>query len=258
MNSVNKTLYIPLRGKALLSSQGRVIHDPWAEEIWNAEGFPLRGKAASKWLAYHMAIRSAGFDRWTAEKLAENPDATVLHLGCGLDSRCHRVTAPRKLWFDVDFPDVMDTRGRYFAQQEGYRMIGSDLRENWLSQVPRGGCAIVVMEGISMYLAQPELKNLLERLCGHFDRIHLLMDIYTPFGAAASRYKNPINQVGVTQVYGYEKPEALFPGLRYIAEHPLCPEEFIAQLPEGDQRLFRKLYAGSFARRLYRLWEYEG
>lgn len=258
MNSVNKTLYIPLRGKALLSSQGRVIHDPWAEEIWNAEGFPLRGKAASKWLAYHMAIRSAGFDRWTAEKLAENPNATVLHLGCGLDSRCHRVTAPRKLWFDVDFPDVMDTRGRYFAQQEGYRMLGSDLRENWLSQVPRGGCAIVVMEGISMYLNREELKALLAGIRSHFDKVHLLMDIYTPFGAAASKYKNPINQVGVTKVYGYENPETLFSGLTYLTEHPLCPEELIAQLPKKEQGIFRHLFAGGFARRIYRLWEFEG
>ena len=45
MNNVNKTLYIPLHGKAYVSRKGIILRDPKAEEIWAAEGFPLRGKA---------------------------------------------------------------------------------------------------------------------------------------------------------------------------------------------------------------------
>ena len=67
MDSVNKTLYIPLYGKALVSRLGILLHDPKAEEIWAAEGFALTGKAASKWLAYYMAMRASVMDRWTAE-----------------------------------------------------------------------------------------------------------------------------------------------------------------------------------------------
>ena len=62
MNSVNKTLYIPLYGKAYVSRKGLFLEDKKAEEIWNAEGFMLRGKAKSKWLAYYMGIRAAVFD----------------------------------------------------------------------------------------------------------------------------------------------------------------------------------------------------
>ena len=51
MNNVNKTLYIPLYGKAFVSKRGLFLSDKRAEEIWKAEGFKLRGKAASKWLA---------------------------------------------------------------------------------------------------------------------------------------------------------------------------------------------------------------
>ena len=42
MDSVNKTLYIPLYGKALVSREGLFLHDPKAEEIWTKEGFPLK------------------------------------------------------------------------------------------------------------------------------------------------------------------------------------------------------------------------
>ena len=62
MDNVNKTLYIPLYGKAFVSKRGLFLKDKKAEEIWAAEAFPLKGKAKSKWLAYYMGIRSAVFD----------------------------------------------------------------------------------------------------------------------------------------------------------------------------------------------------
>ena len=44
MNSVNKTLYIPLYGKAYVSKKGIILHDSRAEYIWEKEGFKLKGK----------------------------------------------------------------------------------------------------------------------------------------------------------------------------------------------------------------------
>ena len=64
MDSVNKTLYIPLYGKALVSRRGLFIKDESAEKIWDEVGFPLKGKAKSKWLAFYMGIRAAVFDKW--------------------------------------------------------------------------------------------------------------------------------------------------------------------------------------------------
>ena len=44
MDSVNKTLYIPLYGKSFVSRRAIILSDPKAEEIWTAEGFPLKGR----------------------------------------------------------------------------------------------------------------------------------------------------------------------------------------------------------------------
>ena len=38
MESVSKTLYIPLYAKAFVSRRGLVLEDRKAEEIWDAEG----------------------------------------------------------------------------------------------------------------------------------------------------------------------------------------------------------------------------
>ena len=101
MNSVNNTLYIPLYGKSYVSRRGLFLKDPKAEEIWAAEGFPLKGKSKSKWLAFYMGIRSAVFDDWTRQQMQAHPDAVVIHLGCGMDSRCLRVEHPGRLWYET-------------------------------------------------------------------------------------------------------------------------------------------------------------
>lgn len=259
MNPVNKTLYIPLYGKAYVSQRGILLKDRKAEEIWQAEGFSLTGRAKSKWLAYHMGMRSAVFDRWTQQQLALCPDAVVLHVGCGLDSRCNRVGTGGNLWFDVDFPEVIRERKRYFAETGEYRMIPSDVRDSaWLSQIPQGKTAIIVMEGVSMYLELPELKAVLKRWKDYFGEVRILMDCYTAFAAKATKFKNPIHAVGVTTVYGFDDPRELEKetGISFVGEHALTPDPLIFQLPKKEQGFFRTVFAGRMAKKIYRLYEY--
>ena len=45
-------------------------------------------------------------------------------------------------------------------------------------------------------------------------------------------------------------------GLTLVAEHSLTPEEYIVRLPRRDQWIFRHVFAGSFANKLYRLYEF--
>ena len=54
-----------------------------------------------------MAMRARVFDDWADRMLALRPDALVLHIGCGLDSRCLRVKEPYREWIDADFPEVI-------------------------------------------------------------------------------------------------------------------------------------------------------
>ena len=260
MDSVNKTLYIPLYGKALVSRLGILLRDPKAEEIWEKEGFPLKGKASSKWLAFSMAMRAKVFDNWTEKMVEAYPDSVVLHMGCGLDSRCERVGYKLRCWYDLDFPEVIELRKHWFPERESYRLIpGNVLDLGWKKEIPAGGTAIVVMEGITMYLKPGELETLLKELKAHFDRVQILMDCYSTFAAKASKYNNPIHSVGVTQVYGMDDPRGLAKrtAYAYIREHDMMPTTMIAQLDTAERMVFSNLYAGKTARKLYRIYEFQ-
>lgn len=260
MDNVNKTLYIPLYGKAYVSSRGLLLEDKQAEKIWEAEGFPLKGKAKSKWLAYTMGMRSAVFDRWTKQQMKTSPDTVILHVGCGMDSRCMRVGTENLPWFDVDFPEVIAERKRYFRETDSYHMIGSDIREaGWLAGIPADKPAVIVMEGVSMYLKPEELKSVLKLWKDRFGEVRILMDTYTVFAAKATKYKNPINEVGVTEVYGLDDPRSLLEGTGFskVQEHSLTPGDLIAQLPKREQGFFRCVFAGRTAKKIYRLYEFQ-
>ena len=259
MNNVNKTLYIPLYGKAYVSKKSLFLRDLKAQEIWEAEKFPLKGKSKSKWLAYYMGIRSAVFDDWLKEQMAIAEDAVVIQIGCGMDSRVLRVGKNVGEWYDVDFPEVINERKRYYAECDGYHMLMGDARNSdWLTQIPQGKRAIVLMEGVSMYLSFSELRAALQAICEHFEEVAVLMDCYTEFAAKMSRYKNPINDVGVTKVYGIDRPEALQAGsLRYMKEHEMTPNCYLNQLRGAEKWIFSRLYAGNFSKKLYKLYEYK-
>ena len=257
MDNVNKTLYIPLYGKAYVSRKGILLDDPKAEEIWAAEGFPLKGKSKSKWLAYYMGMRSAVFDRYVQTQMEMHPGSVVLHLGCGLDSRVLRVGTQGHMWYDVDFPEVIRERQRFYDETDTYKMISGDLRESGWRDMVAGKCAIVVLEGVSMYLRREELHALLEHLAERFDDVELLMDCYTEFAARMSRVRNPVKDVGVSLVYGLDDPRGLeSAALAFVEELPMTPAELIDNLQGMEKTIFRKLYAGKTAGKLYRMYAY--
>lgn len=258
MNEVNKTLYIPLYGKAQISGKGIILDDPTAEEIWSKEGFPLKGKSKSKWLCYNMAMRARVFDDWVRKMLDENSDASVFHIGCGLDSRVLRVGRNDVKWYDCDFPDVIAARKKYYSENENYKMINADASdENDLYALPDAECAVVVLGGISMYLTDRQLMQLFRILNEKYRDVHILLDVYTEFGVKASKFKNPVSDVGVSQLYGFDSLTPLLEGteLSLAAEHSFTPEYLVNELSGFDKSFFRLMFTGKMYRKIYRLFE---
>jgi hypothetical protein len=158
-----------------------------------------------------------------------------------------------------DFSEVIEERKRYYAETVSYQMVAGDVRDcKWLTNIKESKTAIVVMEGVSMYLTVDEMRSLTDSLCAHFEKLALLVDCYTSFAAKMSKQRNPINDVGVTEVYGIDHPKAYQNGeLTFVKEHAMIPKKYIDKLKGFERFVFAKLYAGGFSKKLYRLYEYQ-
>ena len=152
----------------------------------------------------------------------------------------------------------LDERCRYYGETADYKMIAGDARDAaWLDCIAETGSAVIVMEGISMYLTTTEIRTLLEALGRRFEKLAVLMDCYTCLAAKMSAKANPVNTVGVTQVYGLDNPQELAGGrIAFVGEHDITPQKYIDQLKLAERLIFSKLYAGSFSEKLYKMFEY--
>ncbi|MBE6038492.1 MAG: class I SAM-dependent methyltransferase [Anaerofustis stercorihominis] len=257
MNSTNKTAFIPLYGKSYVSKQNIILNDKKAEEIWQKEAFPLKGKARSKWLAFYMGMRASVIDDLTNKILAESNNTVVIHLGCGLDSRCLRVNDVYDKWYDIDMEPVVDIRRNYYDQTNKYEMVSADVTDmEWISYTDAALNAVVVMEGISMYLPQESIYEIFSALGEKYPTVHIIMDAYTNKAVRLSKLSNPIDTVDASAITGIDDPDILNTpnGVHYCKKLSITPEEKINELQGFDKLFFRYMFAGKFADSLYRLY----
>jgi O-methyltransferase involved in polyketide biosynthesis len=140
-------------------------------------------RAAVPWSnQYLVALRAKKLDDWTKDFLARHPDAVVLHLGCGLDTRAFRINPPSTVqWFDLDQPGVIELRRKLYDETDAYRMIGSSVADpGWLDQIPTGRPTVVVAEGLLMYITEREVWELFARLTDRVGHGELLFDATSP------------------------------------------------------------------------------
>lgn len=161
--------------------------------------------------ALSVAMRAKPFDDWTREFLAANPDATVLHLGAGMDSRIFRIDpAATVRWFDVDFPDVIALRERIYPSRPGYRTIASSVTDPaWLDEIPADRPTLIVAEGLLMYLDRADGEALLRRLAERFPRGEMVFDVMSTLAIKLQKLNPVVRRAGATLRWGLQDPHEL-------------------------------------------------
>lgn len=85
------------------------------------------------------------------------------------------------------------------------------------------------------------------------------MDVYTEFAAKASKYKNPVNDVGVTSLWGIDDIQNVLSDteIKFKKEHSFTPAKLVDEMKPFDRVLFKMMFTGSVYGKLYRLLELE-
>ncbi|WP_052889341.1 class I SAM-dependent methyltransferase [Thermogemmatispora carboxidivorans] len=246
-----ETMLMTLSGRALQSQWKQpILRDPWAEAAMTQIDYDIRKqyRGPGSWKMWEkigctiIATRAATFDLLAKRYLAEHPDAVVLHVGCGMDSRVFRLDPPASvLWFDIDYPDVIDLRRRLFPDRETYRLIGASLSDlHWLDEVPRERPGLLIAEGVLHYLSEPEVKALLNAVVAHFPSGQLIFDICNRL--IVKRAGSNVGGTGAAYRWGLDDPQdirQLEPKLDLVKE--LKPSELVAfsRFPFWVRVLFR-------------------
>lgn len=155
--------------------------------------------------------RAKQLDVWTREFLAKHSDATVLHLGCGLDSRVFRVDPPASVrWYELDHPEVIELRQLLFPARDGCRYIACSVTDpGWIDDLPTDSPVLVVAEGLLGYLAEDDVHRLLARLTSHFHSGEIVFDACSRLGLRFVRNHSSLQKTGATFRWGLNNPRQL-------------------------------------------------
>jgi O-methyltransferase involved in polyketide biosynthesis len=216
------TLYL----KALDADFGRpVLGDRFAKETVAQIDYDWRELGIAGGWAPLITVRTAQYDIWARQFLAVTPHCTVVHLGCGLDSRVFRLDpGPGVQWYDVDYPAVIALRHKLFPSRPGYHLVATSATDlSWLDQIPTDRPVLLLAEGISMYLTQEEGVGLLQRVVDLFPAGELQVDFYNWLAIRSQRMHTLNRRSGSTLFWAVNSPADILDrvhGIRLLIADP--------------------------------------
>ncbi|MFF4606237.1 class I SAM-dependent methyltransferase [Streptomyces sp. NPDC001339] len=243
-----ETLLATLYGRALDSrAKQPILGDSMAVDtvrrIHRDFHYDFRKMRLNSGDAAGVALRARQLDIWTAGFLARHEQATVVHLGCGLDTRIYRLDpGPGVRWFDIDYPEVIELRRKLLPQRAGYTTIPSSVTDPaWVEQIPSDQPTMIVAEGLLVYLTEEEGTALLRRLMAHAPSGELAFDAFSPLAIRTQWLNRVVMRAGARLHWGTDTEgiARLSPRLRIVENISMVETPEVEKLPAASRLMAR-------------------
>ena len=169
---------------------GALFHDPHARRLAGERGEQItremKSQDKNEW-AY--VIRTLLFDAFIRERLADGVDM-VVNLAAGLDARPYRMDLPASLrWVEVDLPDILSYKEAILDYERPKCQLdrvaldladGAGRRALFQRLGAESKKALIVSEGLLIYLGADEARSLASDLSAHPSFRWWAIDIASP------------------------------------------------------------------------------
>ncbi len=204
LSGVSETLLIPLYNRAMESQRpDAMMKDEKAVALVTQMSYDfdrVRQIPMTELLKVMRIIFTREMDRYARDFLSRHPQAVVVHIGCGLDTRFERVDNGRVEWYDLDVPDVIELRRKLIGGEgERYHLLACSVLDSaWLDTVSahRQRPYLFLAEGVLMYFEEAQVKSLVLVLRERFPGAELVFDAFSPFFVWANNLRVTRTNVG--------------------------------------------------------------
>jgi methyltransferase (TIGR00027 family) len=218
-NPISRTAYYTLGVRAADAAAARpLLGDTFAQRFMNDDAKAVweEFKSVPKPNASNAA-RHAMIDEHLRPALAADPQATVVIIGAGFDTRAFRLRGGH--WFEIDEPEVLsykESRLPAATAPNPLRRIAIEFaRESLadtLATITAPSSVHIIVEGVLMYLSRDQRLSLLRTMTERFPHHTVYCDLMNkPFFAS---YGHAVHQkivgMGTTFTDMEERPERLF------------------------------------------------
>lgn len=184
--NVQKTLLLPLWGRAMESQKGKpLLNDKTAIEVIQKIDYDFESlaKEISEVSLMGWVCRSLLMDETIRGFIACHPRATVVNIGCGLDTTFERIDNGTIHWYDLDLPDTIELRKKFIMETDRRKFITSSfLDEDWLKKLVVVNNILFISAGVFYYFEAKEIQSFFQRVANLYPGCEILFDATTPTG----------------------------------------------------------------------------
>lgn len=209
LHGVRETALLALYARALDNQSAHpILGDRWTEDIVTRLDFEFSQFRTASKERFGVSVRTRQMDEWTRDFIVQHPDAVVVDLGSGLDSRVFRVNPPDPShWYDLDYPEVIKLRNRLYPLHERHETIAADVTDDsWLQRVPRDKPVAVVADGVFMFLNEPQLRHLIGCIVAHFPTGQIAFNSTTALQVSMANRHPAVRRTGATLDWSLDDP----------------------------------------------------
>jgi O-methyltransferase involved in polyketide biosynthesis len=183
LKDVNETLFYPLVAKYLeTNKKDGILYDPKSVEIIESLNYDITKAKVSLSAGLGICLRTVIIDDRVTKFIETHPDGSIVNLGCGLDTRFSRLDNENIHWFDLDLPDTISLRRRFFTETERNCFIAKSVLDfSWVEDIPPGNAILFIAEGLSYYFTESENKALVSTIKQNYPGAEYVFDTLHPF-----------------------------------------------------------------------------
>ena len=183
LEDVNETLFYPLVAKYLeTNTKDGILYDAKSVEIITSLNYDITKAKVSRTAGLGICLRTVIIDSIVKKFIETHPDGTIVNLGCGLDTRFSRLDNEKIHWFDLDLPDTISLRRRFFTETERNCFIAKSVLDfSWVKDIPPGNSTLFIAEGLSYYFTESENKALVSTIKQNYSGAEYVFDTLHPF-----------------------------------------------------------------------------
>ncbi len=223
LSGVPETMLQTVYARARESAGRGTIHDPKAEEIIRRLDYDFSLADKDTAMRSGVIARTIVLDRLVSEWVAQHPGAVVVNIACGLDTRCCRMRGYTH-WYNLDLPETVAVRERLLPERGTISQIAMSAMDDWGGKIAEQGTPVlVVIEGLTMYLSEADVKQIFSVIAGRFGTATVFVETMSPMAVKRLR-ESSIEGSHAKFTWGVKNGEALaalLPDFRFAEEHSL-------------------------------------
>jgi O-methyltransferase involved in polyketide biosynthesis len=173
LQGVSETLFIPLHYRIALSkTPGSGFKDEMAERFQERIAYDWSKFRDAPIFRSAMTTRTKVLDQQVGAFVARHPDALIVNLGAGLDTRFYRLDNGTLRWIELDLPAVVAFRRKLGEPVNARHVLveGSVLDPLWVARVKQnaGEHVLLIAEGLLPYFTQEQHAAILRMIADNF------------------------------------------------------------------------------------------